>query len=115
LEFRRLLRSEPFFADLPVADPAMFSLQDRVDLLHRTGVVGNVQLQIVEMTGVPGDVWLIDLRMLDVGSPNASERPHMMLTFATSARICRAKWRTPAAGVEVRAQLQSYAFFDTLP
>jgi hypothetical protein len=50
-------------------------------LPHPTGVVGNVQLLMVEMTGVPGDVWLIDLRMLYVDSPNASERPRMMLTL----------------------------------
>jgi hypothetical protein len=33
------------------------------------------------MTGAPGDVWLMDLRVLHVGSPNAAERPRMMLTF----------------------------------
>ncbi|HKN02096.1 MAG TPA: phytanoyl-CoA dioxygenase family protein [Candidatus Binataceae bacterium] len=80
-EFGRLLRAEPFFADLLVADPPVACPQHRADLLHRTGAVGNVQLQIVEMTGVPGDVWLMDLRVLHVGSPNASERPRMMLTF----------------------------------
>ena len=80
-EFGRLLRAEPFFADLLVADPPAGSQQHRADLLHRTGAVGNVQLQIVEMTGVPGDVWLMDLRVLHVGSPNATERPRMMLTF----------------------------------
>jgi len=35
----------------------------------------------MEMTGVPGDVWLMDLRVLHAGSPNAAERPRMMLTF----------------------------------
>lgn len=79
--FGRLLRPEPFFADLMVADAATDSLQHRADLLHRTGAVGNVELQIVEMTGAPGDVWLMDLRVLHVGSPNAAERPRMMLTF----------------------------------
>ena len=80
-KFRSLLRAEPFFADLLVADPPPGSAHHRADLLHRTGAVGNVQLQIVEMTGVPGDVWLMDLRVLHVGSPNATERPRMMLTF----------------------------------
>ena len=80
-EFGRLLRAEPFFADLLAADPSADYLQHRADLLHRTGAVGNVQLQIVEMTGAPGDVWLMDLRMLHVGSPNAADRPRMMLTF----------------------------------
>jgi Phytanoyl-CoA dioxygenase (PhyH) len=80
-EFRRLLRAEPFFADLLVGEPSADSAQHGADLLQRTGTVGNVQLQIVEMTGVPGDVWLMDLRVLHVGSPNAAERPRMMLTF----------------------------------
>jgi hypothetical protein len=80
-EFRRLLRAESFFADLLVADPPADSLQHRAALLHRTGAIGNVQLQIVEMTGAPGDVWLMDLRVLHVGGPNAAERPRMMLTF----------------------------------
>ena len=30
------------------------------------------------MTGAPGDVWLMDLRVLHNGSPNASGRPRMM-------------------------------------
>jgi hypothetical protein len=79
-EIGRLLRAEPFFAELLDADTAD-SPQHRAGLLHRTGAVGNVQLQIVEMTGVPGDVWLVDLRVLHVGSPNVTERPRMMLTF----------------------------------
>jgi hypothetical protein len=80
-KFGRLLRAEPFFADLLVADPPQGSAQHRADLLHRTGAVGNVLLQIVEMTGGPGDVWLMDLRVLHVGGPNAAERPRMVLTF----------------------------------
>ncbi len=32
------------------------------------------------MTGAPGDVWLMDLRVLHNGSPNASGRPRMMAT-----------------------------------
>jgi hypothetical protein len=80
-EFGRLLRAEPFFADLMAANAATDSPPHRADLLHRTGTVGNVQLQILEMTGAPGDVWLMDLRVLHVGAPNAAARPRMMLTF----------------------------------
>jgi hypothetical protein len=80
-EFGKLLRAEPFFADLLAGDPQSCSPQNRAELLHRTGAVGNLQLQIVEMTGAPGDVWLMDLRVLHAGAPNACERPRMMLTF----------------------------------
>jgi hypothetical protein len=43
--------------------------------------VGNVQLQIVGMTSVPSDVWLMNLRVLHVGSPNTAKRQRMMLTL----------------------------------
>ena len=78
-ELRRLLRREEFFRDLyseaPV-DPAQ-----RASLLHRTGAVGDVPLELVELTGVPGDVYLTDLRALHSGAPNASSRPRMMATY----------------------------------
>jgi hypothetical protein len=80
-QFRRLLRAEPFFAELMAGDPAADGSPHRTELLQRKGAVGNVQLQIVEMTGVPGDAWLMDLRVLHVGSPNITDRPRMMLTF----------------------------------
>ena len=80
-EFKKLLRCQPFFADLMDRDPAADNPRERAELLHRKGTVGKAELQIVEMTGVPGDVWLMDLRVLHCGSPNATERPRVMLTF----------------------------------
>ncbi len=77
-EFGKLLRTEPFFAELLGAGD---NPQGRPDLPHRTGDVGNVRLRLVEMTGIPGDVWLMDLRVLHAAAPNASDRPRMMLTF----------------------------------
>jgi hypothetical protein len=43
--------------------------------------VGEVLVEVVELTGRPGDVWLTDLRLLHCASPNASERPRMMATY----------------------------------
>ena len=43
--------------------------------------VGEVLVEVVELTGAPGDVWLTDLRLLHCASPNASERPRMMATY----------------------------------
>lgn len=46
-----------------------------------TGCVGDVQLRVIELAGGPGDVWLMDLRTLHCASPNASDRPRMMMTY----------------------------------
>ena len=37
-------------------------------------------LRVVEMTGAPGDVWLMDLRTFHSASPNAAEVPRVMVT-----------------------------------
>ena len=43
-------------------------------------MVGNVALQVMELTGAPGDGYLVDLRTLHSGAPNAADRPRMMIT-----------------------------------
>jgi hypothetical protein len=75
-EIRRFLQHQAFFrevcAETPVAVPESVRLPK--------GVVGDVPLEVVELTGAPGDAWLMDLRVLHVGAPNASNRPRMMVT-----------------------------------
>lgn len=68
----RALRHEAFFRDL------CSGALDGGDLPG--GGVGNVPLQVVELTGAPGDAWLMDLRVLHAGAPNATKRPRMMAT-----------------------------------
>ena len=65
---------EPFFRDLFAEGP------DRDRLLGRVGAVGGVELEVVELTGSPGDAYLIDLRLLHSAAPNASDRPRLMAT-----------------------------------
>jgi ectoine hydroxylase-related dioxygenase (phytanoyl-CoA dioxygenase family) len=72
----RGLRGEPFFARL-AAD--RFSLGDPGTPLP-FGAVGDVPLKVVELTGKPGDAWLVDLRVLHAGAPNAAEWPRIMVT-----------------------------------
>ena len=72
----RLTRAEPFFRALRGG----FEGQDLPG-----GFVGDVPVQVVELTGEPGDAWLIDLRVLHTASPNAAERPRMM---ATQRYVC---------------------------
>jgi len=42
--------------------------------------VHEMPLQVLELTGSPGDAWLMDLRVLHASAPNASGRPRVMLT-----------------------------------
>jgi len=37
-------------------------------------------VKVVELTGAPGDVWLMDLRALHSASMNTSSRPRVMVT-----------------------------------
>ncbi len=77
-ELRRLLCREAFFRELCSGAPA--SAEDRARLLDRAGVVDDVVLELVELTGAPGDAYLTDLRVLHSGAPNAADRPRMMAT-----------------------------------
>ena len=70
-DFASLLRAEQFFADLLKG----------ADGSANRGMVGDVPLSVVEMTGRPGDVWLMDLRVLHASAPNAARWPRVMLTF----------------------------------
>ncbi len=45
-----------------------------------TGSVGEVALRVMELTGQPGDVWVMDLRVLHSAAPNAADRPRLMVT-----------------------------------
>lgn len=74
-DLRKQLKREPYFAAL-MAD----STGDRLHFLHKVGRVGNVELQVVEMTGAPGDVYFMDLRLLHTIAPNARPIPRLMLT-----------------------------------
>lgn len=77
-ELRQLLRREPFFREL--YSEAQIDPEQRASLLYRAGVVDGVRLELVELAGVPGDAYLVDLRVLHAGAPNACARPRMMAT-----------------------------------
>jgi ectoine hydroxylase-related dioxygenase (phytanoyl-CoA dioxygenase family) len=44
------------------------------------GRVGETRLEVVELVGEPGDVWLMDLRVLHAAAPNCSDRPRLIAT-----------------------------------
>ena len=77
-ELRRLLCREVFFRELYSEDPV--SVDDRLRLLDQTGTVGDVALELVELTGAPGDAYFTDLRVLHTGTPNTAAHPRIMAT-----------------------------------
>lgn len=69
------LRTEPFFRGIFEGRPYVAG----PDALP-VGRVGGVPLRVMELTGQPGDAWLMDLRVLHAAAPNGSDRPRIMIT-----------------------------------
>ena len=70
------LRREAFFRDMALAGPALAAESAGLP----AGAIDGVPLQVMEVTGAPGDAWLVDLRVLHASAPNAGDRPRVMLT-----------------------------------
>ena len=72
---RILRREEPWFRDLlrPASD-------DRGRFFVDTRTAGDIDLRVFELCGEPGDVFLMDLRMLHSLAPNATRKPRLMIT-----------------------------------
>lgn len=74
-EVKQLLMRESYFRHLFDRErPASSQPEDFV------GQVGDVSLEVVELTGNAGDVYLMDLRMFHTPAPNSSDTARMMVT-----------------------------------
>ncbi len=71
---QHVLRGDPVFAQL--FEP---SARDRERFLA-PHVVAGVQVQVVEMVGVAGDAYLMDMRTVHAPAPNAAKWPRIVLT-----------------------------------
>jgi len=69
------LKEDPYCVDLFSKDA-----KDRDRFMTNPHRVGDVELQVVELYGEPGDVYLVDMRVLHAQAPNASQEPRIMLT-----------------------------------
>ena len=74
------LRRLPYFRELMSRESV-----DRERFLTEPGTAqdpdeGDVSLQVVELCGQPGDVYLTDMRLLHTLAPNATNEPRVMLT-----------------------------------
>ena len=70
------LRALPPFARL--MDPAP---PDRPAAPGPLGEANGVPIEVVELTGTPGDLWLMDMRALHTAAPNASGAPRVKMTW----------------------------------
>jgi ectoine hydroxylase-related dioxygenase (phytanoyl-CoA dioxygenase family) len=99
---RHELGREPFFRQLWRSQPLAWAAGAE----YPAGAVDNWPLRVVEMTGAPGDVWLMDLRTFHSASPNAAEVPRLMVTQRfirkdVAGEIAEAHGWTKAAGEPV--------------
>jgi hypothetical protein len=77
-ELRGLLCRETFFREL--YNEADVGIEDRSRLLGRTVAVDDVELEVIELIGDPGDAYFTDLRLLHTAAPNTAKYPRIMAT-----------------------------------
>jgi len=66
-DLRKRLMKERYFAEL-----MSNKRDDRLRFLREVGHMGNVALQVVEVTGEAGDVYFMDLRVLHTVAPHVN-------------------------------------------
>jgi hypothetical protein len=72
----RFMRHDPWLAELTRGDRR----PDRGrGLVGTTGNVDGIDVDVVELTGAPGDVVITHLHVFHTVSPNVSSRPRQML------------------------------------
>ena len=86
VEWRRFLRSDPWLAQLLRAGA---SPDHGRSLVGARQEVDGVPVEVVELTGEPGDVVLTHLHVFHTVSPNTSAQPRQMLGKAVVARTPR--------------------------
>ena len=74
-DVKKRLKRESYFRELMKP-----SGEDRSHFLEESGYVGDVEVRVVELTGKPGDVYLVDMRTLHTLAPNTLSVPRLMVT-----------------------------------
>lgn len=82
------LKQESYFRNLMSKD-----VENRERYLHESEFADDVELQLMEMVGEPGDVYLMDLRVVHVAAPNVLSIPRIMLTQRYLLEIALEEYR----------------------
>ena len=67
---------------------------DRSRFLKEIGTIDGVSVKVVELTGDPGDVYFVDLRILHSLGANVSNQPRMMIAQRMPRREAFKTWMT---------------------
>jgi hypothetical protein len=71
---KRRLKRHTYFRELTGK-----GVDDRSRFMEEVGSIDNVPVKVVELTGDPGDVYFVDLRLLHSLGANTSDQPRMMI------------------------------------
>ena len=71
---KRRLKRHTYFRELTGK-----GVDDRSRFMEEVGNIDNVPVKVVELTGDPGDVYFVDLRLLHSLGANTSDQPRMMI------------------------------------
>jgi ectoine hydroxylase-related dioxygenase (phytanoyl-CoA dioxygenase family) len=86
-ELKRHLRKEDYFRSFFDSSRPPFT-----NLAETRNSVQGVELEVVELTGNIGDLYLMDLRMLHTAAPNCSDKARQMLTCRFPRATIAAKY-----------------------
>ncbi|MEP3225609.1 MAG: phytanoyl-CoA dioxygenase family protein [Parasphingorhabdus sp.] len=89
-ELKRCLREEDYFRSLFNPNRPAIVQPDKA-----VGRVGDVELQVTELSGRVGDVYLMDLRVLHTPAPNSSDKARLMLTCRFPRSTIAARFSDP--------------------
>ena len=71
---------------------------DRSRFMKEIGHIGDVQVKVVELTGDPGDVYFVDLRLLHSLGANTSDQPRMMIAQRMPKQEAFKTWMAMVGG-----------------
>ena len=80
---------------------------DRSRFLEQVGDIDGIPVQVVELTGDPGDVYFVDLRLLHSLGANTSDQPRMMIAQRLPRREAFEKWMSIAMQRPDKAMLEN--------
>lgn len=74
-QVKKILKRETYFRELTSEEGAA-----RRRFLQEPATIGDVEVQVLELHGEPGNVYFADPRLLHTVAPNARDKPRLMIT-----------------------------------
>ena len=90
---KRRLKRHSYFRELTGK-----GVDDRSRFMEEVGNIDNVPVKVVELTGDPGDVYFVDLRLLHSLGANTSDQPRMMIAQRMPKQEAFKTWMAMVGG-----------------